>query len=137
MYIHQIVYNNKLEHKYTLIPLVPRLLYEGLYMPRETCPLGTPVQIRVATCLYYVYNVQLHVQLHVQLLSVLCSIRQLPMRTMQCQAASNEHYADFCAEYIIFILFCDHIYQNYTVSRHIQAIRQIFLTFYTLKFKIP
>ena len=29
MYMHQVVYNNKLEHKYTLTPLDPRLLYVG------------------------------------------------------------------------------------------------------------
>ena len=55
--MHQVIYNNKLEHKCTLTPLDPRLLYIGLYMLRDTCPLGTPVQIRTAACLYYVYYV--------------------------------------------------------------------------------
>ena len=53
--MHQVLYNNKLEHMYTLTPLDPRLLYIGPYMLRDTCPLGTPVQIHTATCLYYVF----------------------------------------------------------------------------------
>ena len=30
--------------------------------------------------------------------------------SMQCRAASNVHYAAFCVAYIVFILFCNHIY---------------------------
>ena len=56
-YMHQVVYNNKLEYKCTLIPLVPRLLYVGPYTARDTCLLGIPIQIRTAACLYYVYYV--------------------------------------------------------------------------------
>ena len=41
--MHQVVYNNKLEHKCTLAPLDCRLLYVGLYMLKDTCFLGTPV----------------------------------------------------------------------------------------------
>ena len=55
--MHQVVYNKNLEHKCTLIPLDPRLLYIGPYTPRDTCPLGTPVQIRTTAYLYYVYYV--------------------------------------------------------------------------------
>ena len=55
--MHQVIYNNKLEHKYTLTPLDPRLLYVGPCMLRDTYPLGTPVKIRTATYLYYVYYV--------------------------------------------------------------------------------
>ena len=55
--MHQVVYNNKLEHKYTLTPLDPRLLYVGLYMLKNSCLLGTPVQIHTTACLYYVYYV--------------------------------------------------------------------------------
>ena len=55
--MHQVIYNNKLEYKFTLTPLDPRLLYEVLYTLGDTCPLGTPVQIHTAACLYYVYYV--------------------------------------------------------------------------------
>ena len=55
--MHQVIYNNKLEHKRTLTPLDPRLLNVGLYTLRDTYPLGAPVQIRTAACLYYVYYV--------------------------------------------------------------------------------
>ena len=57
MHIHQVVYNNNLEHKCTLKTLDLRLLYIGPYMVRYACPLGTPVQIRTAACLYYVYYI--------------------------------------------------------------------------------
>ena len=57
MYMHQVVYNNKLEYKFTLTPFDPRLLYVGPYMLRGTCTLGTPVQIHTVACLYYVYYV--------------------------------------------------------------------------------
>ena len=56
-YIHQVVYNNKLEHKCTLTLLDPRLLYISPYMLRDTCLLETLVQIYTAACLYYVYYV--------------------------------------------------------------------------------
>ena len=56
-YKYQFVYNNKLEHKCTLTPLKPRLLYVGPYMLKDTCPLGISVHIRTATCLYYMYYV--------------------------------------------------------------------------------
>ena len=53
--MHKDIYNNKLEHKCTLTPLDPRLLYLGPYTLKDTCPLDTPVEIRKAACLYYVY----------------------------------------------------------------------------------
>ena len=129
IYMHQVIYNNKLKHKCTLIPLDPRLLYIGLYMLRGTFPLGIPVWICTAACLYYIY----YIQLHILLLFVLCGVGQLLTRTRQCQAAFNAHNIDFSVIYIIFVLFCDHIYQNYIVLLYIQAIRRIILTFYTLK----
>ena len=55
--MHQVVYNNKLEHKCTLTQLDLRLLYVGPYTLRDTCLLGTPVQICTAAYLYYVYYV--------------------------------------------------------------------------------
>ena len=55
--MHQVFYNKKLEHKCTLTPLDPRLLYIGQYMLRDNFPLGTPVQICTAACLYYAYYV--------------------------------------------------------------------------------
>ena len=54
LYMHQVVYNNKLEHKCTLILLDPRLFYVGPYKVRDTCSLGTAVHIRTTACLYYV-----------------------------------------------------------------------------------
>ena len=55
LYMHQAVYNYKLKHKCTLTPLNPRLFYIGAYTLKDTCILGTPVQICTAACLYYVY----------------------------------------------------------------------------------
>ena len=55
--MHQVVYNNKVEHNYTLTLLDPRLIYVGPYMLRDTCPLEASVQICIAACLYYVYYV--------------------------------------------------------------------------------
>ena len=57
MYIHQVVYNNKLEHICTLTPLDPRPHYVRPYTLRDTYPLGTPVQICIAAGLYYVYYI--------------------------------------------------------------------------------
>ena len=57
MYMHQAVYNNKLEHKCTLTPLNPRHLHVGPNMLRDTCIFGTPVQIHTSACLYYVYYI--------------------------------------------------------------------------------
>ena len=56
-YMHQVVYNKKLEQKCTLTPLDPRLLYVGPYMLEDICTLGIPIQISTAACLYYVYYV--------------------------------------------------------------------------------
>ena len=55
--MHQVIYNNKLEHKCTLTPLDPRLLYVSPYTLKNTCILRKPVQICTAACLYYVYYV--------------------------------------------------------------------------------
>ena len=55
--MHQVVYNNKLKHNCTLTELDPKLLYIGPYTLRDTYPLGSPVQIHTAACLYYVYYV--------------------------------------------------------------------------------
>ena len=52
-------------------------------------------------------------------LSVLCSVRQLPKRTVQYWAAYNVHHSDFCIVYIVFVLFYDYIYKNYIVLRYI------------------
>ena len=49
-------------------------------------------------------------------LSVLCSVGQLPTRTMQYWAAFDAHCLAFRIVYIIFILFNNHVYQNYIVS---------------------
>ena len=57
MYMHQVIYNNKLENKCTLTLLDPKLLYVGPYMLRDTCLLRTPVQVCTVSCLYYVYYV--------------------------------------------------------------------------------
>ena len=93
--MHQVVYINKLEHKHTLIPLDPRLLYIGPYMLRDTCP-------ELYSCLPVL-----------RILCVLCLAAYLAtVCTMQCQcqAASNAYYAAFSIAYVVFILFCDHVY---------------------------
>ena len=85
MCMHQIVYNKKLEHKYTLIPLDPRLLNIG--------PIQAKGELSFRdTCLdLYSYKVLLSVLCVLCLaessdagyLSVLCSIGQLPTRITQ------------------------------------------------------
>ena len=54
---HQVVYNNKLEHKYTLTPLDPSLIYVGLIQAKAYLS-----RFITATCLYYMYYTQLFVQ---------------------------------------------------------------------------
>ena len=61
VYVNASSYTNIIEHKCSLTPLDPRLLYIGPIQLRDTCPLGTPVQIHKATCLYYVYYVKLYI----------------------------------------------------------------------------
>ena len=65
MYIHQVIYSNKIKHKYTLTPL-NLSCFIGPIQPNLTCPLGTPVKIYTATCLYYVHYVH-YISLHVVL----------------------------------------------------------------------
>ena len=112
MYMHQIIYNNRLENKCTLTPLDPRLLYEGPIQAkghlsiRDTCQDSySYLSVLCALCLAACGGAG-----H---LSVLCSVGQLPTRAMQCCPAFNAHYLAFCVEYIVFVLFYHHIYQNY------------------------
>ena len=79
---------------------------------RDTCPdLYSYVSILCVPCLAACSNAGQ--------LSILCSIRQLSMRTMQCWADSNMHYSAFSLLYIVFVLFSDHFYQNYIVLRYV------------------
>ena len=57
IYMYQVVYNSKLERKYALIPLSPRMLYIGSYILRDTFSLRIHVQICMAAFLYYVYYI--------------------------------------------------------------------------------
>ena len=114
MYMHQDLYKNKLEYKYSLTLLDPRLLYidpiqvKGHLSIRETCPeLYSSLSVLCVLCLA-AFNAKEH-------LSVLCSVGQLPTHTMQSWAASNMHYLAFCLAYIVFVLFYNHIYQKYIV----------------------
>ena len=50
---------------------------------------------------------------------ILCSIKQFPMRTIQCWAAFNMHYSVYHIAYIVFVLFFDHIYQNCIALQHV------------------
>ena len=111
MYIHQVVYNNKLENKCTITLLNPKLLYVGPIQAkghlsfRDTCPplysyLFVPCLLCLAAC--GAVNHQ----------SILCNVGQLPTHTMQYWATSNMHYSAFSVAYIIFVLFCDHIYKK-------------------------
>ena len=116
--MHQVVYINKLKHNCTLTLLDPRLLYVGtiqayryLYF-KNNCPdsynyLSVLCVLCLAPCSDAGY------------LSVLWSIRQLPICTTQCWAVSNAHYLASYIVYIIFVLFRGYIYQNYIVLRHI------------------
>ena len=116
MYIYVSSYlHNKLEHKYTLITLDPRLLYVGPIQSRghlsfrETCPdsynyLSVLCVLPLAACSDAGH------------LSIPCSVGQLPTHTMQYWAASNTYYLDYCMGYIVFVLFYYHVYQNCMVS---------------------
>ena len=126
--MHQVVYNNKLELKCNSTPLDPRLLYVGqvqtkgyLFFRGTYSDLYSYLSVLCVLCLAACGAAQY--------LSMLCSVGQLLTHTMQCWAAPNEHCSDFCQVYIVFVLFFDHIYQNYKVSQYIRAIGLIFLTF--------
>ena len=80
--MHKVVYNNKLEHKYTLTPIPPRLLYlgptpaKGHLSFRDTYP-DSYSYLSVLSVLYLAaYSNARH-------LSILCSIGQLLTHTMQ------------------------------------------------------
>ena len=116
--MHHVVYNNKLKHKCTLIPLDPRLFYVSAIQDkrhlsfRDTCPdlynyLSVPCVLCLAACSA------------VEHLSVLYGIRQLALHTIQCWSASISYKSAFCVSHIVFILFGNHIYLNYMVSQHI------------------
>ena len=96
--MHQVVYNNKLEHKCTLTPLDPRLLYVGLYTLRDTCPDS--------------YN-------HLSVLCVLCVLCLAAclaaVCTMQCRAASNAHYAVLGSFQSVLRSFSRSIHRIYTI----------------------
>ena len=93
--MHQVIYNNKLEHKCTLMPLDRRPLNvgpiraKGHLSIRNTCP-------ELYSCLSVLCVLCLAACIVAGHLSVLCNVGQLPMRTMQYWAASNAHYSASC-----------------------------------------
>ena len=104
--MHQVVYNNKLEHKCTLTPLEPRLLYVGPYTLRDTCPLGdtcpdsySRLSVLCVLCVLYL----------AACLAAIC--------TMQCRAASNAHYAVLGSFQRVLLSFSRSIHRIYTISR--------------------
>ena len=126
--MHQVIYNNKLEHKCTLTLLDTRVLYvgpiqaKGHLFVRNTCPdsysyLSVLCILCLAAC-----GAARH-------LSIPCSVGQFPSRTMQCWSASNIHYSASRLANIVFVLFRNHIYQNYIVLQYIWAIGLIYMTF--------
>ena len=129
IYMHKVIYNNKLKYNSTLLSFNPRPLYVGPIQTKghlsfkDTCQdLYSYLSV---TCVIYLaeYGAARH-------LSILCSVRKLLTHTMQCWEASNLYILSFYVAYIVFILFHNHIYQNYIVSRYIFSIR---LIFYILK----
>ena len=74
--MHQGIFNNKLEHEFTLTTLDPRLLYVGpiqakRYLSiRDTCP-------ELYSCLFVLYILCLAACNAAKHLSVLCSVGQL------------------------------------------------------------
>ena len=81
--MHQVVYNNKLERKYTLILLDPKPLYvgpirvKGHLSIKDICRKSySSLSILYVLCLA-VYDAAEH-------LSVLCSVMQFLIHTMQC-----------------------------------------------------
>ena len=113
--MHQLVYNNKPEHKCSLTLLDPSLLNldpiqaKGCLSFRGTYPdLYSYLSVLCILCLAVCSDVVP--------LSILCTVRHLPMHTMQYCEASNTPYPAFCIAYIVFVQFYDHIYQNYIVS---------------------
>ena len=113
--MHQVIYNNKLEHKYTLTPFDPRLLYigpiqaKGHLSIRETCP-------DLYICLFVLCVIFQAACSAAEHPSVLCSIKQLPNAHYAVLGIFQQALLSFCIEYIVFILFCDHTYQNYIAS---------------------
>ena len=104
--MHQVIYNNKLEHKCTLTPLDPRLLYVGPYTLRDTLSFRD-------TCPDS-YNC----------LSVLCVLCVLCLAvclaavcTMQCWAASNTLYAVLGSFQRVLRSFLRIIHRIYTILR--------------------
>ena len=126
--MYQVVYNNKLEHKCTLTPLYPRLLYVGPIQGKghlsfrdtytDSYSYKGPLPVLFVLCLAAFSNAG-----H---LSVLYSIWQLLIRIMQYWADCNANYSAYHIEYIVFILFINHVYQKNVVSWLLQAIRLFF-----------
>ena len=91
------------------MPLDPRLLYVGPIQPK-----GQYLSLR-DTCLdpYSYLSVLCVLCLAAygaaRYLSILCSVRQLPTRTMQYWAAFTALYSAFCVLYIVFVQFCNYI----------------------------
>ena len=125
--MHQVVYNNKLEHKCTLTPLNPRLLYVGPYTLRDTCPdsyscLSVLCVLCLAACLAAVY-------------------------TIQCQAASYAHYAVLgsfqrvlhsfsCSIHHIYTILRPYLLKLYSIATYLGHQTNI-LDFIPYNFKIP
>ena len=81
------------------------------------CTMCTMSSCMSSCCLYYAVSGSFQYALY--------SAKQLPC----------VHYIAFHMAYIAFILFRNHIYYNYIVSRHIQAIGLTFLTLYPITLK--
>ena len=99
--MHQVIYNNKLEHKYTLIHLTPGYLYRPIYAKgnlsfRDTCPDS--------------YN-------FLSVLCVLCVLCLAAVCSMHCQAASNAYYAVLSSFQRVLHSFSRSLHCIYTILR--------------------
>ena len=129
--MHQVIYNNKLEHKCTLTPLNPRLLYVVPIQAMEH------LSIRYTSPDLYIY---LSVLCALYLaacgaaghLSVLCNVGQLWTSAMQYWAASNVYYSDF-TYYTSYLYYFSLIFIKIIYYCDIFRLLNYLFSFYTLK----
>ena len=108
--MHQVINNNKLQHKYPLTPLDPRLLYIGPIQAKGHLSFGDayPVFLQLPACTMCTIS------------SCMWCCRAL-VCTMQCWAASNAHYAVLGSFQRALLSFLHSIH-------HICTILQLFLS---------
>ena len=122
----QIIYNNKLEHKYTLTPLAPKSLCIGPIQAKEYLSIRNtcvdPYSCLSILCILYLapYNAARH-------LFVLCSVGQLLTRITQLLTQYISYTYHFTTIFIKFIQYHDIL----------RPLEQFFDFLYSKSFKMP